>query len=132
MPLCSRLHAPLTTRAELSRHFGRFGTILAFPSVVRALFPTRALAALLAIGLLDLVATAILHAQGQIEELNPVMAPVIAGGEWRFVAVKSATLAFAWLILARRAKDAPTQVRRACLWGCAAYLCLLGGAFLSG
>ncbi len=84
---------------------------------------------LLAIGLLDLIATVFLHAQGKIEELNPVMAPLLAGGEWQFAAVKAATLGLAWILLVHQAKSAPKQVRRACLFGCGAYLALLSGAF---
>jgi len=108
------------------------GTLLASPFfVVRAIFPTRALAALLVIGLLDLIVTVFLHAHGQIEELNPVMAPLLAGGEWRFAMVKAITLGLAWVLLAHQAKSTPKQVRRACLFGCAAYLALLSGAFFA-
>ena len=39
--------------------------------MTRRLLPTRALALLLAIGFLDLIVTAVLHAQGMIIELNP-------------------------------------------------------------
>jgi hypothetical protein len=99
---------------------------------VRAFFPTRALAAFLAIGLLDLIVTVFLHAQGKIEELNPVMAPLLAGGEWRFAAVKAATLGMAWFLLAHQAKSTPKQVRRACLFGSLAYIALLGTAFFGG
>ncbi len=107
-----------------------FGTFLASPLfVVRAILPTRALAVLLAIGFFDLIATVWLHAQGKIEELNPVMAPLLAGGEWPFAAVKTATLLFAWVLLAKQAKKAPQEVRQACLFGSAAYLALLGSAF---
>jgi hypothetical protein len=92
---------------------------------VRKLFPTRALAGLLAIGLIDLVVTALLHSQGRIEELNPLMAPLLAGGEGRFVVVKAATLLAAWVLLARTAKTDLKGVRRACLGGSAAYLATL-------
>ncbi|RYG26257.1 hypothetical protein EON82_04040 [bacterium] len=99
---------------------------------VRKLFPTRALAALLAIGLADLVATALLHRQGLIEELNPLMAPLLGGDQMRFVAVKMATLLAAWLLLARTARTDLKGVRRACLGGSAAYLATLFLAFSAG
>ncbi len=99
---------------------------------MRAIFPTRALAVLLAIGLLDLIATAILHAQGQIQELNPLMAPVLGQSETKFVLVKGATLVFAWILLVRYARHDLKQVRRACLWGTAAYISMLSLAFFAG
>lgn len=99
---------------------------------MRKLFPTRALAALLAIGLTDLVVTALLHSQGRIEELNPLMAPLLVGGEVRFVLVKMATLAAAWFLLVRTAKTDLKGVRRACLGGSAAYLATLWLTFTAG
>ncbi len=60
-----------------------------------------ALALLLGIGLFDLVATAVLSAQGRIVEANPLMAPVLAWGEWAFVAVKGATLVAAGILFVR-------------------------------
>ena len=99
---------------------------------MRALFPTRALALLLAIGLADLAATASLHARGLVEERNPLMARFLERGEVGFVAVKAATLIAAWALLARHARADPLWVRRACLGGSAAYIALLVAAFYGG
>ena len=52
----------------------------------------RALGLLLAFGITDLIATAILNAHDLIEERNPLMAPLLARGEWGFVIVKGTTL----------------------------------------
>ena len=92
-----------------------------YPTMRRAL-PSRALGLLLLIGFVDLVATALLHAQGKIIELNPVMRPLIERSEWLFVAVKGLTLLGAWLMLAWYAKENLNFVRKACLFGCTAYL----------
>ena len=92
---------------------------------MRKLFPTRALAALLAIGLTDLVVTALLHAQGRIDEMNPLMAPFLTGSGERFVLIKGATLVAAWVLLVRTAQTDLKGVRRACLCGSAAYLATL-------
>ena len=90
---------------------------------MRTLFPSRALALLLGIGLLDLVATALLSARGLVEERNPAMAPLLAHGVAPFVAVKTATLLAAWLLLVRQERR---TMRRACLWGSALYAALPG------
>ncbi len=85
-------------------------------------FPTRALALLLLVGLVDLVATAVLHANGQIVELNPIMRPLIERSEWLFVVVKGFTLAAAWFVMSRHAKINLKFVRQASILGAAVYL----------
>ena len=92
---------------------------------MRAFFPTRALGLLLLVGGLDLVATALLSAQERIEEVNPLMAPILASGAGAFVLVKGLTLAFAWLLLARHAREDLRGVRRACIGGSAIYAAIL-------
>lgn len=62
-------------------------------------FPSVPLLVLLSIGFVDLVLTAVLHAQGLIVELNPVMRPIIETSEWLFAFVKGATLAAAYLVI---------------------------------
>jgi hypothetical protein len=57
------------------------------------------------IGLIDLVATAMLHAQGLIVELNPIMRPIIEHGEWTFALVKGATLLVAYLTMSQYARQ---------------------------
>lgn len=89
---------------------------------MHATFPTRALYLLLGIGFVDLVATAVLHQQGQIVELNPIMRPVIETSEWLFAFVKGATLVIAWLFLAKYGHAHKEFCRRACLIGSAAYI----------
>ncbi len=44
---------------------------------MKLVVPNRAILLLMSIGLIDLFATAILHAQGRIVELNPLMRPFI-------------------------------------------------------
>ncbi len=89
---------------------------------MKALVPTRALILLIAIGMLDLVSTAVLHAKGMIVELNPVMRIFINRSEWLFAFVKGITLVAAWAALAWYARTNPKFVRQACLWGSGAYL----------
>ncbi len=88
----------------------------------KKILPTRALALLMGIGFIDLFMTAILHSQGRIVELNPVMRPLIEQGEWLFALVKGATLVAAWIVMARYAKHNMDFVRKACIAGSAVYL----------
>jgi len=88
----------------------------------KALLPTRAMALLLGIGFVDLIATAVLHSQGKIVELNPLMKPFIEHSEWLFSAVKAATLIAAWIVMARYAKHNLDFVRKACAVGAIAYM----------
>lgn len=97
----------------------------------RFLFPTRALFVLLAIGLVDLVSTAVLHSRGQIVELNPVMRPLIEHSEWTFVFTKGLTLILAWYFIAKYARTHLEFARRACLVGSGAYIAIWLGWFLS-
>lgn len=91
----------------------------------------RALRLLMALGLVDLVATATLHAQGLIDERNPLMAPLLNGGEWGFVVAKGVTLAIGGVLLTRQARHDRRSVRRACLFGSGAYATLLVVAFFA-
>ena len=93
--------------------------------------PSRALVLLISIGLIDLVATAWMHANGLIVELNPLMRPVINHSEWLFAAVKGLTLVGAWVVLAWYSKYNRSFVRNACLVGALAYLALWSAWFLS-
>ena len=92
---------------------------------VRAPFPTRAIAALLLIGLIDLLATTVLHARGAIVETNPLMAPLLERGEAPFVVVKAATLVAAGLLMMRAGRRDPNGVRRACWAGSGVYVAAL-------
>ncbi len=80
------------------------------------------LGVLMLIGFIDLVATAVLHSQGLIVELNPLMRPLIESGEWLFAIVKGFTLVLAWLVMANHAKKNLVFVRQACLIGSFAYV----------
>lgn len=84
--------------------------------------PTRAILLFIGIGLADLVVTAVLHAQGQIVELNPLMRVFIEQSEWLFALVKGLTLVAGWLVLAWYAQFNLRFVRQASLWGSAAYV----------
>ena len=92
--------------------------------IMKALVPTRALALLLMIGFIDLLSTAVLHRQGLIQEMNPIMRIFIERSEWLFVCVKGATLIVSWWVMARYAKVNLKFVRTACLAGSGFYVCL--------
>jgi hypothetical protein len=89
--------------------------------IYKAVMPTRAIGLLMVIGLLDLVATAVLHGMGLITELNPLMKPIIEHSEWAFVAVKGMTLVMAWIVMARYGQKNLAFVRRAALAGSFTY-----------
>lgn len=98
---------------------------------MRLVVPTPALSLLLSVGILDLVSTAVMHANGQIVELNPLMRVFIEQSEWLFALVKGITLVAAWVALAWYARQNLKFVRAACLWGTAAYLFVWTTWFLS-
>jgi hypothetical protein len=83
------------------------------------------------IGIVDLVATAWMHANGQIIELNPLMRVFIERSEWLFALVKGLTLIAAWSALAWYCKYNKTFVRRACMAGSAAYILVWSTWFLA-
>lgn len=99
--------------------------------VRQSLFPTRALALLLGIGFVDLMVTALLHANGLIVELNPLMRPLLEQSEWLFVFVKSFTLVAAWCALAWYARQNLRFVRQVCLLSSALYLVIWSAWFLA-
>lgn len=90
--------------------------------LLRILAPTRAILVLMAIGFIDLFSTAMLHAQGKIVELNPLMRPIIDHGEWTFAAVKGSVLVMAWWMLAAYSKVDKNFVKMCCVVGSLAYL----------
>jgi hypothetical protein len=90
--------------------------------ILYRVFPSRAIALIVLIGLIDLVSTAWLHATGQIVEMNPVMRIFIDKSEWLFVLVKGLTLVLGWMLLVHHAKVNKVFVRRACLLGSVAYM----------
>jgi hypothetical protein len=100
-------------------------------NVRQTVFPTRALVLLLAIGFFDLLLTAVLHANGLIVELNPLMRPLIEQSEWLFALVKTSTLVAAWCALAWYAKHNLRFVRQVCLLGSAVYLVVWSAWFLA-
>jgi len=84
------------------------------------------------IGLVDLLVTAVLHARGQIVELNPVMRPFIDRSEWQFAFVKGMTLGLGWCVMRRYANSSPRFVRNVCLAGCLMYVGIWLVGFLAG
>lgn len=94
------------------------------PSPWALIFPTPALALLMAIGLVDLVSTAVLHRAGLIVELNPIMRVFITRSEWLFAFAKGVTLGAAWGALAWYARTDLRFVARASYLGSAAYVTL--------
>ncbi|MHB8636656.1 MAG: DUF5658 family protein [Fimbriimonadaceae bacterium] len=100
--------------------------------MIRQAFPTRAIALILFIGVIDLITTAFLHANGLIVEMNPLMRGVINRSEWLFVLVKGMTLAVGWVMLVHYARFNVNFVRRACILGSAAYIVVWLVWFLHG
>lgn len=93
--------------------------------------PSRALGLLMLVGFLDLVVTAVLHAQGRIVELNPLMRPLIEQSEWLFAFVKGSTLVGAWIVMAWYARHNLGFVRKACTLGAGVYLIVWVGWLLA-
>lgn len=91
-------------------------------TIRRQLLPTRAIVLLMAIGFVDLLVTAILHAKGFVVEMNPLMRPLIEHSEWLFAAVKSLTLLFAWGVMAWYARQNLDFVRKICFFGAGFYV----------
>ncbi|MFN3682650.1 MAG: DUF5658 family protein [Fimbriimonadaceae bacterium] len=104
--------------------------------MLRSLFPSRGLALLLAIGLLDLLSTAWLHQRGLIVELNPLMRPLIERSEALFALVKGMTLLAAWFAMRRYYATHGRFIDAACVGGSVVYvvvwLAWMAGAALSG
>lgn len=91
-------------------------------SLMNVAFPTKSLALLLAIGTIDLITTAVLHAKGMIVELNPLMRVFITQSEWLFAFVKGITIGAAWGMMAWYAKQNKEFVSKACILGSLAYV----------
>ncbi len=73
-----------------------------------------------------------LHARGQIIELNPLMKPLIEQSEWLFVAVKGLTLVAAFVGLVWYGRQNKSFVRLACIVGSVAYLTVFTLWFVKG
>ncbi|MDK3156357.1 DUF5658 family protein [Kamptonema cortianum] len=101
-------------------------------SIWQNCFPTRALALLLTIGFVDLVLTAVLHKQGLIVELNPLMRPLIERSEWLFVLVKASTLILAWVVMYHYSRTHLEFVRKAATIASVAYLLIWTTWFIAG
>lgn len=100
-------------------------------ALMKLVLPTRALSLLMLVGMIDLVATAWMHANGLIVELNPLMRVFIERSEWLFAFVKGGTLIAAWAALAWYAKYNRNFVRKACLIGSLAYVSIWASWFFS-
>jgi uncharacterized membrane protein len=85
----------------------------------------------MSIGLIDLVMTAWLHANGLIVELNPLMRGFIEHGEWLFVLVKGGTLVAAWWVMASYARKNLDFVRKICIAGSTVYVVIWLSWFLA-
>jgi hypothetical protein len=105
---------------------------LRFMQVMKLVFPTKGVAALVTIGMIDLISTAVLHKQGLITEMNPLMRVFIERNEWLFAFVKGMTIGAAWTALVWYAQQNKQFVARAAAWGAAAYLVLWGSWFFAG
>lgn len=87
----------------------------------KKMFPVKSMFWLLFIGMVDLVTTAVLHAQGKIVELNPIMRPIIESSEWLFALVKGGSIVLAWLVMLKYSKTHLEFISRACLAGTLLY-----------
>lgn len=83
------------------------------------------------VGIVDLVSTAWMHANGLIVELNPLMRFFIEQSEWLFAIVKGLTLVVAWGALAWYCKYNRQFVRKACLVGTIAYVMVWTSWFIA-
>ncbi|MFM9874616.1 MAG: DUF5658 family protein [Fimbriimonadaceae bacterium] len=84
-------------------------------------FPSPAIFALIFIGFIDLLVTAVLHQRGLIVELNPLMKPIIERSELLFVVVKGMTLLLAWAVMVRFYETHQNFVRKVSFAGALAY-----------
>lgn len=84
------------------------------------------------VGILDLVSTAWMHANGMIVELNPLMRFFIERSEWLFALIKGLTLVAAWSVLAWYCRYNKDFVRKACFAGTAAYVLIWTSWFIVG
>lgn len=96
--------------------------ILRFKQVMTTMFPTKSLVILIAIGVLDLISTAVLHSKGLIVEMNPLMRVFIERSEWLFAFVKGLTIGAAWVTMAWYAQQNKAFVSKVCGYGSFAYL----------
>lgn len=101
-------------------------------TVYQKLFPTPWLCLLLGIGLVDLIATALLHQHGLIIELNPLMKPIIETSEWLFALVKGLTLVLAWVVILKHATTHLEFIKKACAAGSFAYMTIWTVWFIAG
>ena len=95
-------------------------------------FPTKSLAALMIIGIVDLISTAVLHSKGMIVELNPLMRGFIDHSEWLFAFVKGLTIGVAWGTMAWYAKQNKEFVGRVCTIGSLCYVTVWTTWFVTG
>ena len=95
-------------------------------------FPSVPLLVLLSIGLIDLILTSVLHAQGLIVELNPVMRPIIEQSEWLFAFVKGATLVAAYLVMMKYMDRHKNYIDKVATIGWIAYIATWTVWFMRG
>jgi hypothetical protein len=95
---------------------------LRFRKLMTFAFPTKSMIVLLAIGIIDLISTAVLHSKGMIVELNPLMRGFINQSEWLFAFVKGMTIGVAWGTMVWYAQTNRDFVNKACTYGSIAYL----------
>ena len=91
-------------------------------SRLRFFFPDPYLMGLMLIGFADLISTAVLHANGLIVEMNPLLRPIIERSEWLFALVKGATLLVAYIAMIMYAKHRPEFVQKASRLGIVMYI----------
>lgn len=94
--------------------------------------PTKPMAVLASIALVDLVVTAFLYQTGWIVELNPLMRPLLEHSTWVFALVKFSIVAVAYFVLQWYRRIDEEFVNRIATAGSLAYIALWTTWFLSG
>lgn len=87
---------------------------------------------LVTVATIDLIATAILHANGLIVEQNPLMRPLIERSEWLFAGVKALTIVGVYVVMRKYGQANRDFVRKAALIGTGAYVLLWSAWFATG
>ena len=103
--------------------------------IVKLVKPPREVVFLMAVGLVDLVTTVVLYCFGFVEEINPLMRPIIEKSPVLFTFIKLATLVAAYFVMIWYTKVDEKFVRRVAWLGGWTYvvvwiLCTSLGALL--
>jgi len=85
--------------------------------VVQLVKPPREVVFLMAVGIVDLLTTVVLYCLGFVEEINPLMRPIIEKSPALFTCIKLSTLVAAYFAMVWYSKVDEKFVRRAAWLG---------------